>query len=214
MLLPVLVLAATLPWLPGYAPRVAQLEAELRAGDAQMMEMAREMKMKPEQVEGLQRSVEQNAPLRKTLMPNLLPTLMFAWVGLLVVAGRAMAARLSDGLRWPSLTRMRFAEWRLPDGAIWPLLAGMGLLVGQWPAWAPTAWTLLINSGLGFCLQGIAVVESLMLARGVPPSVIALTLMFVCVLAMPVFMFTTAVLGLSDFWLDFRRIDTPEGEPE
>jgi hypothetical protein len=214
-LLPVLVLAAMLPWLPGYADRVSRLEADLRGGDAQMLEMAHQMRMKTERLESLQRSVEQSAPIRRTLLPNVVPSLLFAWVALLAIAGRSLAARFADVLRWPPLARTRFADWRLPDGAIWPLLAGMGLLVGQWPQWTPTAWTLLINTGLGFCLQGIAVVESLMLARGVPPSVIALTLMFVCVVAMPVFMFTTAVLGLSDFWLDFRRIESsPDGEAE
>ena len=180
-----------------------------------MLEMAREVGLKSGQIETLERSVEQNTPVRAALLPNLVPTLLFAWIAFLALSGRSLAARISDWLRWPALTRLRLVEWRLPDAAIWPLLAGLGLLVGQWPAWAPTAWTLLINSGVGFCVQGIAVVESLLLARGVPPSVIALTLMFVCVLAMPVFMFTTAVLGLSDFWLDFRRIEPPApGEAE
>lgn len=216
LLLPVLALAALLPWLPGYHDRVTRLESSLRIGDAQMLQMmARDFGMKTDRLEELRRSVEQSAPLRQAMLPNVVPSILFAWVALLAMAGRALAARISDGLRWPALSRMRFADWRLPDLAIWPFLAGLGLLVGQWPAWAPTAWTLLINSGLGFCLQGIAVVESLMLARGIPPSVIALTLMFVGLVALPVFMFTTAVLGLSDFWLDFRRIDSsPEGEAE
>jgi hypothetical protein len=214
MLLPVLALAALLPWLPGYGTRVGNLERELRSGDSQMLEMAREMGMKNDRLESLRRTVEENAPMRRLVLPNLVPSVLFVWVVLLVAAGRALGSRVAEWLRWPALSRMRLAEWRLPDGAIWTFLAGLGLLVAQWPAWAATAWTLLLNTGLGFCLQGIAVVESLMLARGVPPSVIALTLMFVCVLAMPVFVFATAVLGLSDFWLDFRRIETPDGDAE
>ena len=76
-----------------------------------------------------------------------------------------------------------------------------------------TAWTLLLNAGLGYSIQGIAVVEALLLARGVPPSVIVVTLMFVFALAMPVFMLTTVALGLSDVWLDYRRLDPP-ADPE
>ena len=79
--------------------------------------------------------------------------------------------------------------------------------MSPWTAWAPTAWTLLLNSGLGYCVQGIAVVESLLLARGVPPSIIVLTMLFVFFIAMPVFVLTTAAVGLSDVWLDYRRLE-------
>jgi hypothetical protein len=213
MLLPVLALAAAMPWLPGYTDRVARLDRELLEGDAQAVQMMREIGIKPDRVQSYQRTIEQSAPQRRALLPNLIPSALFAWVALLVIAGRSLGSRLGEWLRWPPLDRLRLREWRLPDGAIWTFLAGLALLVAQWPAWAPTAWTLLLNSGLGFCIQGIAVVESLMLARGVPPPLIALTLLFVCVLALPVFMFTTAVLGLSDFWLDYRRMESsPDGD--
>ena len=213
MLLPVLALAAVTPWLPGYSGRVTRLDRELSQGDAQAIQMMREMRIPPEKVLSFQRSIEQTAPQRRALLPNLVPSVLFAWIALLVIAGRSLGSRLGEWLRWPPLDRLRLREWRLPDGAIWTFLAGLALLVAQWPAWGPTAWTLLLNSGLGFCIQGIAVVESLMLARGVPPSLIALTLLIVCVLALPVFMFTTAVLGLSDFWLDYRRMESsPDGD--
>jgi hypothetical protein len=56
-------------------------------------------------------------------------------------------------------------------------------------------------------VQGIAVVESLLLARGVPPSIIVLTMLFVFALAMPVFVLTALAVGLSDVWLDYRRLE-------
>jgi hypothetical protein len=80
--------------------------------------------------------------------------------------------------------------------------------------WAPTAWTLLLNAGLGYCVQGIAVVESLLLARGVPSPIIVLTMLFVFAVAMPiVFMLTTAAVGLSDVWLDYRRLEPTPDRP-
>jgi predicted membrane protein DUF2232 len=155
----------------------------------------------------LERAVADNAALRTRLLPHVVPTALFTWMVVLVSAGRTLAARVATTLRWPPLSRARFRDWRLPDGAIWVFLAGLALLVGQWPPWTPTAWTLLLNALLGFCVQGIAVVESLLLARGVPPSLIVLTMLFVFAVAMPIFMLTTAAVGLGDVWLDFRRLE-------
>jgi hypothetical protein len=71
----------------------------------------------------------------------------------------------------------------------------------------------VINTALGFGVQGIAVVESLLLARGVPPSVIVVSLLFVFAVAWPVFMLSAVAVGLSDVWLDFRRLEpTPHGD--
>jgi hypothetical protein len=97
---------------------------------------------------------------------------------------------------------------------LWVLLAGLGLLVTQWGSWAPTAWTLLLNSALAYCVQGIAVVESLLLARGVPPSIIVLTMLFVFAVAFPVFVLTTVAVGLSDVWLDYRRLEPVRDETQ
>jgi hypothetical protein len=63
-------------------------------------------------------------------------------------------------------------------------------------------------------VQGVAVVESLLLARGVPPPVIILTMLFVFMIAMPMFVLTMAALGLSDVWLDYRRLEpVADGDP-
>jgi hypothetical protein len=62
-------------------------------------------------------------------------------------------------------------------------------------------------------VQGVAVVESLLLARGVPPSIIALTFVFVFAMAAPVFLLGAVCVGLSDVWLDYRRIESvPDGD--
>jgi hypothetical protein len=71
--------------------------------------------------------------------------------------------------------------------ALWLLLLGIALLVAGWSTGAPSAWTLLVNLGLGYCVQVVAVVESMLLARGVPSSIIALTFVFVFAMAAPVF---------------------------
>jgi len=207
MLVPVLVLAAGLPWLLRYPQFVQDVDRELKASDTELVQLVGKLGDEGGRLAALERAVADNAALRTRLLPHVVPTALFAWMVLLVGAGRALASRAATTLRWPPLSHARFRDWRLPDGAIWVFLIGLGLLVGQWPPWTPTAWTLLLNSLLGFCVQGIAVVESLLLARGVPPSLIVLTMLFVFAVAMPIFMLTTAAVGLGDVWLDFRRLE-------
>jgi len=213
MLLPALLLAAALPWTVRYPSLVSGVEREMRLGDSQMVEVFRQFGYASDRLTAVQRALGENAKLRLAALPQVLPTVLFVWIVLLVAAGRALASRVTGPLRWPDLTRGRLMEWRLPDGALWTFLAGLGLLVSPWAAWAPTAWTLLLNTGLGYCVQGIAVVESLLLARGVPPSIIVLTMLFVFLIAMPVFVLTTAAVGLSDVWLDYRRLEPAPDNP-
>lgn len=212
LLLPLLVLAAGLSWSPQYGALVAGVEREWRAAEAATPEFWRQLGVAPDRVAALERQIEQQAGLRAKALPNVLPTVLFVWMALLVAGGRAFASRAARLLRWPPLSGARLRDWRLPDGALWVFLAGLALLVAGWPAWAPTGWTLLLNAGLGFCLQGIAVVESLLLARGVPPSIIILTLLFVFTVALPAFVLTTAALGLSDVWLDYRRLEPADDD--
>jgi hypothetical protein len=207
MLLPVLLLAALMPWTLHYADLVGNAQRELHAGDAAWIEIGRQIGYKPDRLSALQRAVEDQAKARDRILPYVLPTALFVWVMLLVGAGRSLSAWMTGVLRWPALSRSPLRSWRLPDGAVWLLLLGMTLLVLQWTSWAPTAWTLILNTALAYCVQGIAVVESLLLARGVPPSIIVLTMLFVFAVAFPVFVLTTAAVGLSDVWLDYRRIE-------
>jgi hypothetical protein len=59
----------------------------------------------------------------------------------------------------------------------------------------------------------VAVAQSYFLARGVPPPVIIMTMLFFFMIAMPMFVLSTAALGLSDVWLDYRRLDSvPDGD--
>jgi len=207
MLLPLLLLSSALPRLAAYPRMVEKVETRMRELDLQVIETGRQVGYSADRLAGLQRSVEEGADARRHTLPQVLPTMIFLWVALLVYAGRSLSARLAHGMRWPPLTRGRLREWRLPDGALWTFLAGLALLLAPWPAWAGSGWTLVLNAGIGFCVQGIAVVESWMLARGVPASIIALTLLFVFAVALPVFVLAAVAMGLSDAWLDFRRLE-------
>lgn len=214
MLLPVLLLAALMPWMANYPDLVARFEAWLRSGDQQLLSLYRQLGYEGERLQALERTLLESAALQKRALPSALPSVLFIWMVVLVIAGRGLASRLADRMRWPELSPGRLVEWRLPDSALWLMLLGMALLVAGWNTGAPSAWTLLVNLGLGYCVQGVAVVESVLLARGVPASIIALTFVFVFAMAAPVFLLGAACVGLSDVWLDYRRLESvPDGDP-
>ena len=210
-LLPLLLLAAGLPWSLPYPDLVVRLERDVRASDPQVIDFFRQLGYQGDRLAAMQRGMEETAALQRRWLPKLLPSLVFMWMAALVMVGRNLAARMAGLLRWPELSRSRLSEWRLPDGAIWIFLAGLGLLVADLSNWEPSAWTMLVAGGIGYCVQGTAVVESLLLARGFTPSMIALTLLFVFLMATPVFVLAALCVGVSDVWLDFRRLDTPGG---
>jgi predicted membrane protein DUF2232 len=207
MLLPVLLLAAGLPWTLSYPQMVSNLEQEMRTSDRSLLQTAREMGYQGERLHTVERVIADSVTMRQRYLPHTLPTFLFGWVALLVVAGRKLAAQLARRLKWPDLSHGRLLDWRLPDGAIWLLIAGLGLVLTGLHGWLPSAWTLLIVPALGFCVQGMAVVQSLLLVRGIPSSIVILTLLFIVLMAFPVFLPATVCVGLSDVWLDYRRLE-------
>jgi hypothetical protein len=206
-LLPLLVVAALLPRTIHYAAMVEQIETQCHTLDEQLVQTSRDVGYSGDRLAQFQREVQDVATLRHRVLPSVLPTLLFMWSATLVFAGRSLSARTAGALRWPPLSRGRLREWRLPDGALWMMIAGLALVVSPWAGWLATGWTLTLNAGVGFCVQGIAVLESWMLSRGVPASIIALTLLFVFAVAMPMFVLAAAAVGLSDAWLDFRHLE-------
>lgn len=212
-LLPLLLLAALLPWMSNYPVLIGNLESSYRQSIPEALALYQKWGSSGERLKAIERGLWEVDERNKHTLPNMVPTVIFVWMVVLVAAGRGLAARLAQRLRWPELSAARLADWRLPDGALWLLLLGLGLLVTRWPTWTPSAWTLLVNVGLAYCVQGVAVVESLLLARGVPPSIIALTFVFVFAMASPVFLLATVCVGVSDVWLDYRRLEAvPDGD--
>jgi uncharacterized protein YybS (DUF2232 family) len=214
LLLPLLMLSATLPWTAPYEDFLARVRARVFDVETTLDAYRRVLHWSDARIAQARPVLEQSADLWRQALPYVLPTLLFLWMALLVAAGRSFAARAAALLRWPSVSRSSLRDWRLPDGAIWLVLAGLALLLTPWSAWAPTAWTLLISTLLAFCVQGIAVVESLMIARGMSGSLIVLTMVFVFMLATPAFVCIAAAMGISDVWLDYRRLESPSDQEQ
>jgi hypothetical protein len=213
MHVPLLALAALLPVTPGFEPAVGRFDLVLRTQQEAMLKAPETAGWPAAWREELQTKLKSPPAARRRELMFLVPNAMFLWAVVLVAAGRALAARAATLLGWPALSRSPLRAWRLPDAALVPLLAGLALVVFADRAWHPGASVLLLFAGLGYSVQGIAVVESVLRTRGLPPAFVKLTLVFVIVVSLLWALPALAVVGLSDVWLDYRRLEpSPDRE--
>ena len=207
MHVPLLAMAALLPMTPGFEPAVGRLDHVVRAQQELLLKAPETAGWPAVWREEMQRKLKDPPEERRRELMFLVPNALFLWSVLLVSAGRTLAARMSSVLGWPELSRSPLRAWRLPDAALAPLLAGLALVVFGGRAWQPVAAVLLVHAGLGYSVQGIAVVESVLRARGMPPAFVTLTMVFVIAVSLFWALPALAVVGLSDVWLDYRRLE-------
>jgi hypothetical protein len=213
MHVPILAAAFLLPLLPGMSEALTRVEARARVEEQQLIATM----PGPAKPGTVRQMMEDSAKLpaadRVRMLNFFSPNLVFAWMVVLVAAGRSLAARLGTWRGWPTLSVAPLTSWRLPDAALVPLIAGLAIALFATPQWWPGAALLLAQSALGYSVQGLAVVHSVLLARGVAPAFILLVMVFLFVFTLPVFLPSAALLGLSDVWLDYRHLESsPRGE--
>ena len=206
MLLPVLLLAAALPWTVSYPQEMAHLDREMQ-NEVQGALKETRTSYRGDRLEAIESALTDTRDWLHRALPSVWPAVLFGWIALLVAAGRNIAAQLARRLKWPDLSHGRLLDWRLPDGAIWLVIAGLGLFLTGLHGWLPSAVTLLLVPAVGYCVQGLAVVQSLLLVRGIPSSIVALTLLFIVIMAFTVFLPAAVCVGVSDIWLDYRRLE-------
>ena len=202
---PILAAAFVLPVLPGLPGALTRVEARARVDEQRVLDSMPADSSAWRQM--MQQSVQLPAADRVKMLRYFTPNLVFGWMVLLVLAGRALAARAAAWRGWPTLSRAPLAAWRLPDGALVPLLAGIALALFAGETWRPGAALLLVQSVLGYSVQGLAVAQTVLLERGVPPVFFLLLMLFLFAFTLPVFLPSLALLGLSDVWLDHRRLE-------
>jgi hypothetical protein len=210
---PLLAAAFALPVLPGFPGALARVEARARVEEQQVLRTLQGPDTPGTWRQMMEESSKMAPGERVRMLTYFAPNLVFLWMVVLVAAGRSLAARAAAWRGWPPLSRASFTGWRLPDGALVPLIAGLALALLSNAAWRPGAAALLVQSVLGYSVQGIAVTHSVLLARGVPPVFVLLVMVLLFAFTLPVFLPSVALLGLSDVWLDFRRLEpSPRGE--
>ena len=213
MHVPLLGAAFVLTVLPGISGVLARVEARARAEELQVLSTMQGPAGAGTWRQMMEESAKMPAAERVRMLTYFVPNLVFFWMVLLVSAGRSLAARAAAWRGWPPLSHATFAAWRLPDGALVPLLGGLALALFANSTWRPGAAVLLVQSVLGYSVQGIAVTHSVLLARGVPPVFVLLVMVLLFAFTLPVFLPSVALVGLTDVWLDFRRLEpSPRGE--
>lgn len=212
MHVPLLAGACLLPLLPGFHDSLVRADARAREQERQLLAAQKTPAAPGSFGYLLEEHTKLPAEDRVRMITYSLPNLAFSGLVLLIAAGRALAARIAARRRWPALSRAPFMGWRLPDAALVPLIVGLAVLLLAPSSWWPVGVVLLVQSVLGYGVQGLAVVWSVIGSR-VPPLVLVLVSLFLFVFTLPVLLVSLALIGLSDVWWDHRRLEpSPNGE--
>lgn len=122
-------------------------------------------------------------------------------VGLLLGAlANYVVARLC--LRRPDFRP--FAEEAVPDHLVWWVIAGGVMLVWRHPGLELVGTNLLIVLAPLYAIQGLAVLRHFFLRVRVPRALQVVS--FSLFAAQPLLLIAVACIGLSDLWIDFRKI--------
>lgn len=208
MLAPFVLLAATISLAPDFRPALDR--AWTRAQRTALAELRREG-VAERQVAEMERTMQKQDPDVRRVMPYVMPVMVVLWMSLLTAAGRGLAAIVARRLGWPALSAAPFLRLRLPDAALAPVVAGLAIALLADRSFLPGALALLVPSALGYSLQGLAVLVSLLLSRGIPPALAAILIMGLLALTTLAFLPSLALVGLTDAWLDLRKLETPDG---
>lgn len=114
-------------------------------------------------------------------------------------------ARLFNIKRERIVTGLRWLEFRLPDAVIWTVLISVFVLVQNWVE-IEQLRILAVNLLLVFIaplfFQGVAVVEFMLRISRSGPIMRSITYLIMILQLMPF----VVLLGLVDYWADFRRL--------
>ncbi|MBI5837640.1 MAG: DUF2232 domain-containing protein [Candidatus Eisenbacteria bacterium] len=197
--------APLLAWVAGYftGPGHATVEAALRA--ELLTELGRRVPFDPRlglTPQAFRALLERGADTVVLLMPAFCllqaPPLM-AW-------GYSMARAALQGSAHEPAPLTRFPLLRVPDAAVWVLSLGILLLVTRQAAVYRAGANVVAVMAAAYFLQGLSVMTFLALAVRVWWLAGAAVLAVWLLLLSPLFSVFACVLGLSDVWLDFRKI--------
>jgi hypothetical protein len=211
--LPLILLAAAFPLAPGYREFVERVVAAIRGQEARQIASLKDVAFRPDQRLALEQFVAAVTARQVSIVQAVLPTLLFAWVALLVHLAERMAHRLAELVRRPLAAPLPFVAWRLPAGAVWLFIAGHAAVALRESRIQPVGINLAAATGLAFGVQGLAVMKSVLASQGMAPGMVMMLFVFVWFMLGPVLLVAATGVGLMDLWLDFRHLEPrPDGE--
>ena len=143
----------------------------------------------------------------KTMIRSMLPALVITNTGLVAWINVLLARKLMVVFKW-SEPEPPLQSWSTPEWLIFPVLVAGFLLLLPVTMVRLVSMNLLAVLALLYFFQGMAVIAAWFQRFRVPMFVRCLgyPLMFL----QPLFLLVITVLGLSDIWLDFRKLQQPK----
>lgn len=215
--LPVILLAAVFPIIPGYRDFIGAAAGAIRSEETRQLAVLESTPMAADQKVAAGQLIASGIQFGLLLAQNVLPVFLFVWVALLVHLAERLARRLADLVKRPLPTAFPFERLRMPDGMLWLLVGGLAMIALRDPRVMPVGVNLAGSVALAFALQGLSVVKVYLVSHGMTPGLIALLFLFTLLTMWPILPLACAGVGLMDLWLDFRRLepraerDEPEG---
>lgn len=200
------VLLATLEEINPYR----QLLALLDAGFASTYEMyAKEAELPLEYLLNLEETIHQIRAFLPRIMPGLIACMLVftAWMNL-VGSSRLLRTYWPERPGWPP-----YREWTLPDQLVWVAIIAGILSVLTDGFFQDMGISLLMLSGLLYCLQGFAVFLSF-LYRWNTPLFLRLGLYILLLFQAYYSLLLLAIVGVADVWADFRKLNQTKKTPE
>lgn len=106
----------------------------------------------------------------------------------------------------------KFSEWVLPDQLVWLFIVSAGSFFLPDDVLRMIGLNVFIVMLAVYFFQGLAIVTHFLEGRSAP--VFLWLIIFILALTQPIIMGVVAGLGLFDLWVDFRKIRTPDQEPD
>jgi len=149
--------------------------------------------------------LKEKAPVIVEQMLQLLPSLLYVSLCLIVLLNILVLCRRFPDRRTQWLNIETFREWKCPEPLVWALIGcGFALFMPAGEAVNIVAVNLLLVIGVGYFIQGLAIVAYFFHKNNVPRFLRGAT--YILIIFQQIFTLLVAALGLFDLWGDFRRL--------
>jgi len=156
--------------------------------------------------------LKDNLPQMVSLLVEIIPALVFAWLAASVLFNLALLYRRFPKARGTLLPEKDLKEWKTADVLVWLfILSGFGLfLPAEWGL-QPLAFNLFLGSLVFYFFQGLAIIAYYFHHKKIPLFLRGLG--YVLIALEQVLTILVVGMGLFDLWGDFRGLNRKNLNP-